>query len=322
MEARQDDRREFVARQYASLLASGVSEEMARTRLREVLGDAVLGFLGHKQSGNRNARAEDEDVAVRLADTAAELGGSAADARAAFVQSIAEARLFAVDWWRPVRTFLLYISFLLALATIVAAFFAGWVLPVYRRFDGAMGTDGGAAGWILSDGAIRLFGPLVLIALLVAALAFLWYRMARCMARLQPFAGLARFPWLYGRSGIGYHALLCLEYAATLRTSGVPDDSVLAPALRLAGWPSGKPFGSREGPLGERLQQAERLGTFADELDWQRRLHWSSVQSQLELSRDRLILFSRVVFYLLIGYMVTVLYLPVFSLASTIGVPS
>jgi hypothetical protein len=46
------------------------------------------------------------------------------------------------------------------------------------------------------------------------------------------------------------------------------------------------------------------------------------VQSQLELSRDRLILFSRVVFYLLIGYMVTVLYLPVFSLASTIGVPS
>jgi hypothetical protein len=40
----------------------------------------------------------------------------------------------------------------------------------------------------------------------------------------------------------------------------------------------------------------------------------------LDRSRDRSILFSRVLFYVLIGIMVTVLYLPIFSIASTFGV--
>ena len=55
-------------------------------------------------------------------------------------------------------------------------------------------------------------------------------------------------------------------------------------------------------------------------LEWQRRLHWSRAQAQLELSRDRLTLFSRVVFYILIGIMVTVLYIPIFTVASMFGV--
>ena len=53
---------------------------------------------------------------------------------------------------------------------------------------------------------------------------------------------------------------------------------------------------------------------------WQRRLQWSTTQSQLELSRDRLNLFARVLFYILIGIMVTVLYIPIFSVASMVGV--
>ena len=56
------------------------------------------------------------------------------------------------------------------------------------------------------------------------------------------------------------------------------------------------------------------------ELEWQRRLHWTTAQAQLESSRDRLILASRVLFYILVGVMVTVLYVPIFSVASMVGV--
>ena len=74
------------------------------------------------------------------------------------------------------------------------------------------------------------------------------------------------------------------------------------------------------GSVAERLAQALRLQTFDAELEWQRRVAWSRTQSQLELARDRLILATRVVFYILIGILVTALYLPIFSVASMVGV--
>lgn len=125
---------------------------------------------------------------------------------------------------------------------------------------------------------------------------------------------MRHFPWLYGRGGSRYRTLLFLEYASILYQGGVREASILDAALSLIHWPKGKALRTREGNLGEQLQHASRLGTLENELDWQRRLSWSVTQSQFELSRDRLTLFSRVIFYLLIGYMVAVLYLPIFSL--------
>ncbi len=312
---RGSDQQEFVTRQYAGLIQTGMNEESARTRLGEVLGAAALRFLDVKP-GDAGQRAEGH-VAARLMDAARRLGGDAAATQAAFAHATGEARLLALDWWRPIRTFLLYVAFLLALAILVAIVLTIEVLPVFRQVNRSMSVlPGGAYG---ADSPIRLFVPLLLIAVLLALLAIRWYRMRRRMARLQPFAGQSRSPWLNGRAGTRYRVLRCLEYAAALKAGGVADESVLEAALRLSDWPHGKPFGTRADPLGEQLEQARRLGTFGTELEWQRRACWSTAQSGLELARDRLTLFSRVIFYILIGYMVTQLYIPIFSLASLAG---
>ncbi|CAM5340415.1 hypothetical protein [Rhodanobacter lindaniclasticus] len=310
-----DDPRDFVTRQYAHLLADGLDERAARVRLREVLGaDADALLDGDRASGDA-ARAA--GVGERLAATAQRLGGSAAGVQAAFIHSLAEARLFALDWWRPVRAFLSYVLFLLALALVIAIIYATFVLPAFSQLDHVLGVRG-AAAWITANGAMRLFAPLLVMALVLAALATWWLRLRGRMARLEPLVGRPGPGWRQGAPA--YQVLRCLEFAAALKSAGVADAAVLEPALQVAGWPGGTPLRSGADALGEKLAQAERLGTFGAELEWQRRLHWSTAQTQLESSRDRLILISRVLFYILIGVMVTVLYIPIFSVASMVGV--
>ncbi|MEO9080295.1 MAG: hypothetical protein ABI268_13430 [Rhodanobacter sp.] len=303
-----------MARQYANLVASGLDTQAARARLEEVLGKAAVQSLDvHSDTAGGDRKV----TATRLMEAAKALGGSSSDTHAALLHSLAEAQLFALDWWRPIRTFLLYILFLLGLAVVVAIIYAVSVLPAFSQLDQALVVRGGAASWIMTAGAIRLFAPLMVMAVLFALLATRWFRMRLRIARLVPLSGPSRIPSLRSRSGTAYQALLCLEYASVLKAGGVADAAVLEPALRLAQWPSEKPFQRLGNRLGEGLQQAERLGTFGAELEWQRRLYWSHAQSQLELSRDRLILFSRVLFYALIGTLVMVLYIPIFSIAST-----
>ncbi|THD08225.1 hypothetical protein [Metallibacterium scheffleri] len=315
-----DDPRDFVTRQYANLVANGLNEESARARLREVLGAAAVELLDSNGADAGATRPADAGVAHRLVDAASRLGGSAADAQAALIHSLAEARLFALDWWRPVRTFLLYILFLLGLAVVIAIIYAIFVLPAFSHLDQAMGVRGGAAGWIRAKGAFRLFAPLVVMAFAFAFLTTRWFRMRQRIARLEPLASQSRFGWLHGRSEAAFQTLRCLEFAAALKAAGVADALVLEPALQVAGWHAKETRQAAGDRLEEKLGQAERLGTFGAELEWQRRLHWSTTQAQLELSRDRLILFSRVLFYILIGIMVTVLYIPIFSVASMFGV--
>jgi len=310
-----DDSRDFVTRQYAHLLASGLDEPAAHARLREVLGADAVALLGGGDAADGPARFADAGMGPRLAAAAKELGGSAAGVQAAFIHSLAEARLFALDWWRPVRTFLSYVLFLLGLALVIALIYATYVLPAFSHLDRTLGVHG-AADWIAANGAIRLFAPLLVMAIMLVLLATRWLRMRRRMAQLQPL-GRARAGWLDGKGAAAYEVLRCLEFAAALKAAGVTDAAVLEPALRVAGWPAGTPLA---GELGEKLAQAERLGTFGVELEWQRRLHWTTAQAQLESSRDRLILASRVLFYILVGVMVTVLYIPIFSVASMVGV--
>jgi len=310
-----DDSRDFVTRQYAHLLASGLDEPAAHARLREVLGADAVALLGGGDAADGPARFADAGLGPRLAAAAKELGGSAAGVQAAFIHSLAEARLFALDWWRPVRTFLSYVLFLLGLALVIALIYATYVLPAFSHLDRTLGVHG-AADWIAANGAIRLFAPLLVMAIVLVLLATRWLRMRRRMAQLQPL-GRARAGWLDGKGAAAYEVLRCLEFAAALKAAGVTDAAVLEPALRVAGWPAGTPLA---GELGEKLAQAERLGTFCVELEWQRRLHWTTAQAQLESSRDRLILASRVLFYILVGVMVTVLYIPIFSVASMVGV--
>ena len=311
-----DDQPDFVTRQYANLVANGLTAEAARARLEQVLGKTAVEYLDGCAD---ETGAAGKVPTTRLIEAAKALGGNPAHTHAALLHSLAEAHLFALDWWRPIRTFLLYILFLLGLAVFVAIIYTVWVLPAFSHLDYTLAMRGGAASWILAKGAIRLFAPLIVMAIVVALLATMWFRMRLRIAKLVPLSAASRIFPLQGRGGTAYQALLCLEYASVLKTGGVADAAVLEPALHLAQWPSGKPFQCRGSRLDEALKQAERLGTFAAELDWQRRLYWCHAQSQLELARERLVLFSRVLFYILIGIMVTVLYIPIFSVASMFG---
>lgn len=315
-----DDARDFVARQYASLVAGGMDDAAARARLHEVLGQAATTSLADAGEAGAPRPEDGTAAAARVLASAQRLGGNPAATQAALIQSHAEARLFALDWWRPIRTFLLYILFLLGLGVTIAGIYAAWVLPAFSQLDQSLAVGSGAAGWILSQGALRLFAPLLVMALVLALLTLRWHRMRLRMARLDALAGASRWPWLYGSAGSAWHALACLEAAAALQAGGVADAAILDAALQARDWPENQPFAVRDWQPGECLRQAERLGTFAAELEWQRRLAWSTAQSQLEISRDRLILFARVAFYILIGIMVTVLYLPIFTVASLFGV--
>lgn len=312
-----DDARDFVIRQYANLVAAGLDADAARARLREVLGAAAVEPLADHAAPAATSTPVDTGISARLVEAVRRMNGGVADAQAAILHAQSEAQLFALDWWRPIRTFLLYVGFLLALAVAIAALYVSWILPVFGQLDQAMHVHGGAAGWITADGAVRVFVPLVLMAIAIAALALRWRRVRVRMARLESLAGRSR---RRGRAAAAFDVLRCLQCAAALKAAGAVDAQVMKAALEVAGWPSGEALQTGRYRPGQALDQALRLGTFDAELAWQLRLGTSMALSRLELSRDRSILFARVLFYVLIGVMVTVLYLPLFSVASMIGV--
>lgn len=180
-----NDNQDFVTRQYANLIARGMDTQEAQARLSAVLGESAIEFL---ESDAKEKGSTTTTTASRLTRTAQDLGGSIPDTHAAFMSSVYEARLFALDWWRPIRTFLLYILFLLAVAIALAAYFYASVLPEFAIFDKNMHVHGqGAASWLMSDGAMRLFGPLIVIAILLVILTAVWFWMRFRMARLQPW---------------------------------------------------------------------------------------------------------------------------------------
>lgn len=308
-----EETRDFVARQYADLIDRGLDEETARLRLDEVLGEGAANMLVPDESEDNEKPASIVHALIRLGH---KMDGDPASVRAAFVHSSGEARLFALDWWRPIRTFLLYILLLLALAVLLVAYYLVNLLPKFVHFSEMMHVhNGGAAGWIMSGHGWRLIAPLAIVALLMLLFFAIMFFVRLRLAGLRPLPGAGRWPLLYGRSGAAYRTLLYLEYASVLLQGRVLASDALSAAQKLIGWNGKRTLRSGKVPVNTRLEQAVELGTLENELDWQRRVVWSKAQSCLELSRDRLILFSRVVFYLLIGYLVAVLYLPIFTLA-------
>jgi hypothetical protein len=302
---------EFVARQYAHLVAHGLDDASARQRLREVLGEAATGALDGSPSAS-SLRGDRDGTSRRVLDRVRQLGGDTARAQAVLIQAGDQARLLALGWWRPVRSFLLYVLFLVALAAVIATIYLLLVLPAFSQLDQTIGAGEGGFG---ARSVPRALAPVLLMVAGLAWLAARWRRDYRRMARFEPLAGATSKP---GTDTM--QVLRCVEVAAAIQASGVADAAVLPTTLDVAGWPSGQPLVAFGEAIGERLAQAERLGTLAAELDWQRRVQWSAAQARLDLSRDRLMLAARVLFYILIGSMVTMLYLPIFSVASMIGV--
>ncbi|HET7570382.1 MAG TPA: hypothetical protein VFK96_07330 [Gammaproteobacteria bacterium] len=316
MSRQAEDERDFIVRQYRSLIETGISDQQARLRIDEVLGEGVaasLDAVGIAESPGTHRL----DDAVAAAAEAAK--GSAATARVAFAGAREQARVIALDWWRPVRPFLGYITVLLAIAVWLIIEFMTYVLPSYEAMNASLGVGQGTAGWVMEAGGARLFGPLVLIGLTTSFVGVALYVMRLRLSALRAFPFQHRLPWLFGRSGATYRLVLALEYAAALQAAGVDATRSLLEALKLINWPWAKPLERRGEPLGKKLETAAALGTFAAEIAWQHELQWTRLQVELDLKRDRLILAARILAYAFIGYLVAVLYLPVFSIALGIG---
>lgn len=312
-----EENREFVARQFASLKGEGYDEQTARSRIEQVLGADAVRML---ESGQPESPGRGTATARKLAKAADALGADKASVQAGLVQSLGEARLMALDWWRPVRTFLLYLLLLLAIAVGLVAFYLLDLLPKFVAFSEMMHVQsGGAAEWIMSGHGWRLIGPLLLAALLMCLLFAVMWSIRFRMAGLMSLRGTSRLPWLYGKSGSSYRDLIRLEYTAILNQAGVPMADAVIEGPDLVDWPGRERQGEVSPDDSWGLEQAVELGTAADELEWQRRIAWSQAQTRLELSRDRFILFSRVLFYMLIGYLVIMLYMPIFTLAMSVG---
>jgi hypothetical protein len=315
--ARSRDDADFATRQYAVLIADGLDDDEAKARLAAVLGDAHVHRAAVATPAPKHPAAE----ADLMADAARERGGNAFAARAAMSNAIDAARLFALDWWRPVRSFILYAALLLALAIALVVFFMIYVLPAFSTLDATMGVGAhGASAWLMSRGGLRMIVPLACAALLLVVFVLASLAARRAIETLRPLPGAARAPWLYGAGGNAYALMRRLEQLQALSAAGI-DARELADALpdTHAADP-GHRRGSRWPAIAARLEQAAALGTHAAELTWQQRQAWSRLQTRWELMRDRLILATRVAFYILIGYLITSLYIPIFSLASYVGV--
>lgn len=312
-----DTTAQFAARQYAHLIDSGCDAHAARERLSQVLGEGALDVTTAADAEPTSTPARSADLLVRQAH---DLGGDGASARAALATVRGNMHLFALDWWRPIRSFVLYALVLLAMAVALAIFFMVEVLPNFARMDQMTGVGhNGAASQIMAIGGLRLFLPLVLTALLLALFVLIMVAVRRAMSAVRPLPGASKWPWLYGRSGHAHALMLRLDRIWVLLRARVPLQN-MPDACRLIGkdMAPGR-HRQRFDAISGQLQQAAELGTFDSELDWQRRQALSHLQTRWELSRDRLILLARILFYLIIGYLIAVLYLPIFTLAMHVG---
>jgi hypothetical protein len=309
---------DFATRQYAVLIAGGLDDNEAKTLLAAVLGEEHVDPSTATATPAPGRAAAEADA---MAAIARERGGNAFAARAAMAAAIAEARLFALDWWRPMRSFILYAALLLVLAVALVAFFMSYVLPAFSTLDATMGVAAhGASAWLMSRGGLRMLVPLACAAVLLVLFVLASLAARRAMEDLRPLPGAARMPWLYGASGKSYAVVRRLEQGNALSAAGIPIPNLPDALQKLRAGDPARGLGGRWMAISARLDQAAQLGTLDAELAWQKRQAWSHLQTCCELARDRLILATRVAFYILIGYLIAALYMPIFTIASYVGV--
>jgi hypothetical protein len=303
----------FAARQYGHLIESGLSGDEARARLTRVLGEDAVNLPGPADASQADAHPSELD---RIAELARRFGGDGFAARTAWSRACDRAQLFALDWWRPVRSFVLYALYLYVLAIAVVLLFVTVVLPSFASLDRMTGVwRRGAAAWVMAHDGVRLILPLVCVGALLILFALGMLAARRAVASLRPLPGAANRDALYGASGRTYALVRTFEQLSALDRAGVSRESMSRALQQLGGDIRVRRMRARWDTTSARLQQALELGTFRAEVAWQKREAWSQVQTHWELARDRCILVARILFYIFVGYLVTVLYRPIFALA-------
>jgi type II secretory pathway component PulF len=223
--------------------------------------------------------------------------------------------------WSEFSGFIVYLGAVLGVLVLVASMYSIFTLPNIRSLYKGFNSDLPEVTEYVFGGRSLLFGSLLLLAVLaLAILGWFVYRLRRQLRRYMPMpAGFRRIP-LLGPVTRAYDEYLWLAWAGLLRAAGVPAGQ----ALRISGERLGSgrtsstPTGARDPALASQLDVAEKLGRLDDELQFQQDASVDGFLVSLARCRRRTRLVLTVLTYFLVGMFVSAMYLPLFSLGSSL----
>jgi type IV pilus assembly protein PilC len=232
--------------------------------------------------------------------------------------------------WSEFAGFLAYLGAVLAVLIVVVGMYGMFVLPEFRTLYGGFAGDLPA----LTRAAFGRWAPLSTLLLLVAAglLGFLcWFvdLLRRQLRRYAPLSAAYQQLPLVGPVAVAYHQYLWLSYAGLLRTAGMPATEALrlaatrVPLFQAAPWDA--PVAASEGISNSRasavvsdLTMAARLGKLDDETQFQQEATEDTFLAALARCRRRSRIILTICIYILVATFVSAMYLPIFSLGSTL----
>ncbi len=223
--------------------------------------------------------------------------------------------------WSEFSGFITYLGAVLAVLVLVASMYSIFTLPNVRSLYLGFNSELPGATEFVFGGRSPVFVSLLLLA--VVALAFLaWfiYRLRRQLRRYMPMPpGFRRIP-LLGPVTRAYDEYLWLAWAGLLRAAGVPAGQALQTSGERLGpeRTSGTHSGASDPVLASELDVAEKLGRLDEELDFQLEASVDRFLIALARCRRRTRLVLTVITYFLVGTFVSAMYLPLFSLGSSL----
>jgi hypothetical protein len=229
--------------------------------------------------------------------------------------------------WSEFAGFLTYLGAVLSVLVIVDLVYAAFILPAFLRLYRGFGED-------VPIVTSLVFGPGAPLALLATAgllgfFAWFVFRLRRQLRRYAPLpAGYRRMP-LVGPVARAYETYLWLSYAGLLVATGATPDTALQqaatglPSPDLQSWRpihegTARAAAADSPAVAGDLGTAARLGRLGDELQFQREATVDGFLEALALCRRRARVILTILVYALVAMCVTAMYLPIFSLGSTI----
>ncbi len=226
--------------------------------------------------------------------------------------------------------FLAYLGGVLGVLVVVLGMYGLYVLPQFNALYGGFGRQLPAlTAFVFGRGA-----PIFALALLLAIglFTFFWRFLHRLRARLRRYEPMPGryypFP-LVGQITRAYNEYLWLSYAALLRAGGLSaEDSLRVAGTRLppvsiqSSDPalSNTPAAARSenAEMDANLTSAARLGKLEQEMRFQQQVSVEEFLAALKRGRRRTRIILSFLIYYLVATFVAAMYLPIFSLGSTI----
>lgn len=295
---------DFLNRQRAYLMASGLDAEVVEQRLAASLPEGAV--LPTPTGG-------DDALGRHLAGLGERYGPAGPAAAIALRAFRVEVSVALAPLWQAYRGMALHFSLLAGMALLVSVMMATFVLPTMQDSHRAMGAELPlATHFLLILGNSRWLPVLFVIP---AIGAWWWPQRVRAAVELRrpPQSG-----WLgtllLGRGLPQLWAAYEITVARAAARAGVAPEHAMAMSARYAeGWHGPQPLWT--GQLLERARLAARLGTFVQELSFQRDELWRELPLRAAARRDLLALVLSLFLGVAVGAFVIAIYLPIFTLA-------